>query len=92
MLDTVILRLLVSHLILNVGPSTAQPEQKTGQQFYASREEWELGKVGPHRQAMAAMREESRPPESSMARGASDISRFTTEATSVSCPHHKPFS
>ena len=34
---------------------------------------------------MAAIREESRPPESSMANGASDMSRFTTELTSFSC-------
>ena len=44
-----------------------------------------LAEIGHYRQAMAAMREESKPPDRSMARGASDMSRLTTESTSFSC-------
>ena len=38
-----------------------------------------------HRHAIAAIKEESRPPESSIAKGASDISLFTTALTKLSC-------
>ena len=39
----------------------------------------------PYRQAIAAIREESSPPERSIASGASDISLLTTESISFSC-------